>query len=147
MGVLVTDFFLLLLMICFGYAANYNIKRGFMIIFLICSDHLNCLRSVGTIVITTENGQNILKIIFIKKILTESSYFSLLWCILCTATLEIASLSKNINNKARVSRLSPFLWLWYQKFQVLVLVDNKTYFKIQGNPLTVAKHSSYSIIQ
>ena len=34
----------------FGYAANYNTEGAFLIIFLICSDPLNCLRRVDTIV-------------------------------------------------------------------------------------------------
>ena len=46
--------FLLLLMICFSYAANYNTRGAFVIIFLTSSDLLNHLRSVGTIVVTTE---------------------------------------------------------------------------------------------
>ena len=48
--------FLLLLMIYSGYAANYNTQGTFVIIFWICSDLLNCLSSVSTIVITTESG-------------------------------------------------------------------------------------------
>ena len=47
--------FLLLLMICFDYAANYDTEGAFVIIFLVCSDLLNYLRSVDTIVITTES--------------------------------------------------------------------------------------------
>ena len=38
----------------FGYSANYNTQRAFAILFLICSDLLNFLRSLGTMVITTE---------------------------------------------------------------------------------------------
>ena len=48
--------FFLLLMICSDYAANYNAQRAFVIIFFICSYLLNCIRSVFTIVIRTENG-------------------------------------------------------------------------------------------
>ena len=44
-GVLITNRFVLLLM-----------EGGFMITFLICRDLLNCVRRVGTIVITTESG-------------------------------------------------------------------------------------------
>ena len=46
--------FLLLLMICCGYAANYNSQRAFVIIFFICSDLLNCLRSGCTVFIATK---------------------------------------------------------------------------------------------
>ena len=48
-----------------------------MIIFFICSDLLNCLRSVGTLVITTESDQNSLKVIFTERFLTKGSIF---WC-------------------------------------------------------------------
>ena len=82
--------------------------RGFAIKYLIRSDLLNCLRRVGTIAITTESGQNRLKIIFTNNILTESSHFSLFWCIPCAATPEISSVSEDINNTARVSRLLNF---------------------------------------
>ena len=40
----------------FDCSANCNTRGAFVIIFLIRSDLLNCLKSVGTIVITTENG-------------------------------------------------------------------------------------------
>ena len=53
-GVLVTNLFSLLL--TDGYSANYNTRRAFVVIFLICSDLLSCLRSNDTIVITTEIG-------------------------------------------------------------------------------------------
>ena len=48
--------FLLLLMICCCYAANYNAKGAFVIILFICSDLLNCNRSICTIAIATENA-------------------------------------------------------------------------------------------
>ena len=45
---------------------------------------------------------------------SKSNHFSLFWCMLCTATPDISSSSKNINSTARVFRLSfRFLWLWY----------------------------------
>ena len=72
-SVLVTNLFSLLL-IC-GYSANYNTQGAFVIIFLICNDVLNCLRSVGTIVITTQIGKSSLKIIFTKQFLTKASIF------------------------------------------------------------------------
>ena len=40
----------------FGYSANYNIRGPFAILFLICSNLLNFLRSFGTMIITTESG-------------------------------------------------------------------------------------------
>ena len=59
-GVVVTNLFSLLLtcywLIYFGYSANYNTRRAFVIILLICSNLRNCLRSVGTVAITTESG-------------------------------------------------------------------------------------------
>ena len=40
--------------------------------------------------------------------------FLLFWCMLCTATPDISSSSKNINSTTRVSRISfCFLWLWF----------------------------------
>ena len=55
---LVTSHFSLLLIdrYIFGYSANYNTRRVFAILFLICSGLLNCLRSLGIMVITTESG-------------------------------------------------------------------------------------------
>ena len=58
-----------------GYSASYNTRRAFVIIFFICSDLLNCLRSVGTIVITTESGFNSLKVIFTEQFLTKTTIF------------------------------------------------------------------------
>ena len=77
----------------FGYSANYNNTRGaFAILFLICSNLLNCLRSIG-IMFTTG---------------------SLFWCMFCTATPDISSSSENINSTARVSKLYfRFLWLCF----------------------------------
>ena len=50
-GVLVTNPFSPLLIDIFSdYPANYNTRGTLKIIFLICSDLLNCLRSVGTTV-------------------------------------------------------------------------------------------------
>ena len=50
---------------------NNNTRGAFAIHFLICSDLLNYLRSLGTIVRTTESGQNSLKVIFTKQFLTK----------------------------------------------------------------------------
>ena len=50
---------------------NNNTRGAFAIHFLICSDLPNCLRSLGTIVRTTESGQNSLKVIFTKQFLTK----------------------------------------------------------------------------
>ena len=58
--------FLMLLMIFFAYEANYNTQGGFVIIFFIRRNLLNCLRSVVTILRTTKGDQNSLK----KKFLT-----------------------------------------------------------------------------
>ena len=49
-GVLVINLFSLLLIYIFWLSANHSTQGGFVIFFLICSDFLNCLRSVGTIV-------------------------------------------------------------------------------------------------
>ena len=95
--------FLLLLMICFGYAANNNTQGAFVIIFLICSDYYH-----------------------LPQKLWHHSRGS----------------SENINNTARVSRLSfRFLWLWlvltltfdravlYENIvlPIVVLLTNKLY--------------------
>ena len=44
-------------------------------LFLIWSDLLNCIKSFGTMVITTECGSNSLKVIFTKQILTKVTIF------------------------------------------------------------------------
>ena len=81
MGQLLTFFlcnswtFLSYWLIYFGYSANYNAREAFVIIFLIFSDLRNCLRSVGTIVITTESDWNSLKIILIKQFLSKATIF------------------------------------------------------------------------
>ena len=62
-------------MIYFGYLANYNKRAAFATHFLICSDLLDCLRSVGTMVITTESSWNSLKIIFTKQSFTKVTIF------------------------------------------------------------------------
>ena len=46
-----------------------------MTLFLICSDLLNCLKSVETMVITTEKDQNSLKVIFAKHFLRKANIF------------------------------------------------------------------------
>ena len=53
-GVLVTNVLYCYWLIYFSYSANT--RGAFVIILLICSDLLNCHRSVCTIVITTEIG-------------------------------------------------------------------------------------------
>ena len=60
----------------FDCLANYNTREAFTIIFFICSDLLNCLRSVDTIVIKTKRGWNIFKDIFTKQFLTKATIFS-----------------------------------------------------------------------
>ena len=95
-------------LIYFVYSANYNTRGAFVIIFLICSDLLNSLESVGTIVITTEMVKTASKLFS----LSNSSLKSPLLPFLCTATINISSSNENINNTARVSRLSFCLWLY-----------------------------------
>ena len=60
-GIPVTNHFPLLLidMIAryFGYSANYNTQGASAILFLICSDLLNFLRNLGTMVITKESSR------------------------------------------------------------------------------------------
>ena len=91
-GVLVINLFY------YGYAA----QGAFVIIFFICNDLFNCLKSVCTILLRTENDQNRVKVNSTKNIFTESSHYLLFWCIPCTVTQEISSSSKNINNTACV---------------------------------------------
>ena len=79
--------FLLLLIICLGYAANNNTQGAFVIIFLICSDYYHLPQKLWH---HSRNNRKWLK-----------------------QSLKIWSSSENINNTARVSRLSSrFLWLW-----------------------------------
>ena len=61
--------------IYFGYSVNCNAKWAFMIIFLIWKDLLNCLRCVGTMVITATSGSNSLKIFFTKQLLITDKIF------------------------------------------------------------------------
>ena len=75
-GVLVTNlFFHCPWLLYFGYLANYNKRVAFVIIFLMCSDLLKCLKRVHTIFITTESGYNSLKVIFTKHFLTKATIF------------------------------------------------------------------------
>ena len=76
-GVLVTNLFHCYWLKYFGYSVNYNTRGAFMIIFLICSNLMNCLRSVGTRAITTESGWNSLKVVFTKQFITKATIF---WC-------------------------------------------------------------------
>ena len=70
----------------FGHSPNHNTQRAFAILFLICSDLLNCLRYYETMVIK-------------QKVVKPAP--------------DIISPSENINRTACVSRLSfCFLWLW-----------------------------------
>ena len=87
-----------------------------MITFFFYSDPLNYLRSVCTVGIRTKNGWNSIKVISTKEIFAASSQFRYFDVFLVRLRLGISSLSKNINNRARVSRLSfRFLWLWFNK--------------------------------
>ena len=54
------------LMIC-----SFKLKNDVLILKMICTDHLNCLKSV----ITTEKGQSSLKVIFSKQFLTKPTIF------------------------------------------------------------------------
>ena len=66
-------------LICCGYA-NYNAQEAFVIIFIMCSGLHNCLRSLCTVAINTENKRKKEK--KKKKILTASSLFAVLMCFL-----------------------------------------------------------------
>ena len=69
-GVPVTNLFSPLLIDIFWlFSKLYNTQGALLIIFFICSDLLNCLRSVSTIVITTESGSTSFKVIFTKQFL------------------------------------------------------------------------------
>ena len=59
----------------FWLSASYNTQGAFAILFLICRDLLNCLRSRGTMVITTQSGWNSLKVIFTEQFLTKVAIF------------------------------------------------------------------------
>ena len=76
---------------CYWLILKYNTRGTFVIIFLICSDLLHCLRGVGTMFITTESGYNSLKVIFTKQSLTKTTIFLLFWCALCTITQDLLS--------------------------------------------------------
>ena len=53
----------------------YTLLYLFVIIFFFCSDLVHCLRSVCTIAIRTENGENSIKVISTMTILTTSNHF------------------------------------------------------------------------
>ena len=79
-GIPVTNHFSLLLILIgrqlqFGYSANYKTQGVFVILFLICSNFLNILRSLGTMVIITESGQNRLKVIFTDQFVPKVAIF------------------------------------------------------------------------
>ena len=96
----------------FWYSVNYNTCQAFLTHFLICSDLLNCLRSVGIIVITTESGLNRIKVIFTKPFLRKPHFFAVfLYTLCCTAAPDISSSTENINSMAHISRLY-FCFLW-----------------------------------
>ena len=79
-GIPVTNHFSLLLILIgrqlqFGYSANYKTQGVFVILFLICSNFLNILRSLGTMVMITESGQNRLKVIFTDQFVPKVAIF------------------------------------------------------------------------
>ena len=82
---------------------------------MICSLLLNCLRSIVTIVVTTESGQNSLQVIFTVQFLTKLPFFAVFMYFLYNHPRCFNS-SENINNTDQVSRLSfRFLWPWSWK--------------------------------
>ena len=75
-GIPVTNHFSLLLIdrqLYFGYS-NYNTQGVFATLFFICSDLLNFLRSLGTMVITTESGKTA-SVIFTWQFLAKVAIF------------------------------------------------------------------------
>ena len=94
-----------------------------MIIVLICSNLRNCLRSIGTIIITTETGLKQPQSHFVLAILHKSHHFSQFWCMFCTATLNISTSSEHINNTTHVPRLS-FHFLWLCLYQMSFINSN-----------------------
>ena len=71
-GALLTNRFLLLLIDIFWlFSKLYLTTEALVINFLICSNFLNCLRSVGTIAITAESSVNSLKKSFSLSKLTN----------------------------------------------------------------------------
>ena len=61
---------------------------------VLCVNLLNCIRSIGTIVITTEIGLNSLEVIFTKQFLTKAKIFQVY-----IKTPNISSSSQNINKQ------------------------------------------------
>ena len=90
-----------------------------MIIFFTCSDLLECLRSVWTISIRTEN---VLKQHQSLINLHCKHPLSLFWCIPWMTTPEVSGSFENISNTARVSRLS-FFWQCFHNGFYLVVVS------------------------
>ena len=115
-------------MICFGYATNYNTQRAFAIIFLICSDLLNCLRSTGTIVVTTES-------VFTMKFFTETvkaAIFAVLMYSLYGHCVNITFKRKYQQNDPCFQTIFPFLttmkWhdmTWHVKIHGFLNISTK----------------------
>ena len=117
-----------------------------MINFLICSNLLNCLRSIGTIFITKKLVKTAS-----KSIIHKSYHFSLFWCILIVSTSYISSSSKIINNTVHAS-IFPFLMTIFRVTIRLwsFVTLNKIYlqnfwFKSCYFNLRYAAHSHYSL--
>ena len=86
--------------IYFWYSANYNTWRALAILFLICSDLLNCQQKVAKTISKSFSLSN-----------SSQKFFSLFRCMLCTVNSDILSSNRNINSTVRVSTL-PFRFVW-----------------------------------
>ena len=61
---------------------------------------------------------------FHQAIPHKSHHYSLFWCSLCTTIQDISSSNENINNSARVFKLSfRFLWLWISKVNLFLRIS------------------------
>ena len=74
-----------------NYSANCNTQGAFVIIFFICNDLLNCLKSVSTIANTKWLKQP--QSDFHSKIPYKSHHVLLFECIFCTTTPDIPKIS------------------------------------------------------
>ena len=89
-----------------------------MHIFSVCSYLLNCLRSLGTMVMTKEVTETVSKSFPLSNSAHELPFFPILMCALYGQPRYFKFNQKN-QNTAHVSRLSfGFLWLWSVQFNL-----------------------------
>ena len=85
-----------MLLVCCG-SPNWNVQGAFVIIFFICSDLCNCLRSLCTVAIRIGNEKE-------KRKSSLQAAFSMFWCSSCTACI-----SQKFQGQAKILTIRPLL--------------------------------------